>query len=302
MPEGLARVAAPEACARNPGLLPNVRRVVTLFAAAGVAAFGSGDAGWQAAVALVLFVTLGLPHGALDHHVATNHLRLGAPTFYVAYLTLAVVVAVGWFVWPAAAVLGFLLASAWHFGEADVRALPLRPGWMPVVAAARGSMVVGLLAASWPSEVAALLGPWALLPAELPRTWWLPAGAWGLQVAVLGVAFRGGAQRFAVACVDALAVALWLWVADPLLAFIGYFAFWHSLDHLRELGRRLALRPVALAAAVVPYTVLAAAGGAAIVVLGVGVASATVASAALGAVAAVATPHLVLVEGWRRRW
>jgi beta-carotene 15,15'-dioxygenase len=275
------------------------RRWGTLAAAGVVAVLGSGGAGWQAALALALFVTLGLPHGALDHRVGSQELGWSWWFFHGAYVATGLLVAVAWFLWPPLAAVAFLGLSAWHFGEADVRALDVRRGWRPPLILARGALVVGLLASAWPSEVAALLGPWALLPAQTPRTLAAPISLWALNASLLVVAHRGSPARLAQAFLDAAAVAAWLWAAEPLLAFAGYFTVWHSFDHLRLLGERLRLRPSALAAAVIPYTVLAAAGGAAIAAIGLGVGAATSAAAALGAIAAVATPHLVLVELWR---
>jgi Brp/Blh family beta-carotene 15,15'-monooxygenase len=266
----------------------------------GVAAFGSGDIGGQAALALTLFVGLGLPHGALDHRVGTEELRWSPQLFYVAYLAAGLAMAAAWYLLPLASATLFLVLSAWHFGEADVRSLPVQPGWRPALNLARGGLVVGLLAASWPAEVASLLGPWAPVSVTLPRTVALPLVLWTFNVGLMLVAVpRTHRKRVAYAALDAALVAAWLWTAEPLLAFVGYFTAWHSFDHLRLLGARFRLAPSALAAAVVPYTVLATAGGAAIAWIGLGLFSATFAAAALGAVSAVATPHLVLVEIWR---
>jgi Brp/Blh family beta-carotene 15,15'-monooxygenase len=281
-------------------MLDAARRVGTAGTAAAVLALGSGDVGWQAALALTLFVTLGLPHGALDHRVGGQALGWGTIPFHLGYVAAGLAFAALWFVVPALGAAAFLALSAWHFGEAEVRDLPVRTASRPALALARGAMVVALLAASWPAEVAALLGAWSPVPADLPRTIALPVVAWGTNVALTAAAAERGAwPAVGRAALDAGIVAAWLWTAEPLLAFAGYFTAWHSLDHLRVLGVRLRLAPTALAAAVVPYTALAAAGGALIAALGFSVGGAPFAAAALGAIAAVATPHVALVEVWR---
>ena len=74
----------------------------------------------QSLAAAVGIVFFGLPHGAVDTLVAhklkltKNPFRLAG--FLVAYLGLAAVAVAFWLVAPTAALLTFLLISAWHFG------------------------------------------------------------------------------------------------------------------------------------------------------------------------------------------
>lgn len=276
----------------------DARRLGTVAAAGLVAAHGSGDLAWQAAMALTLFVTLGLPHGALDHRVATARVGLGAYQFYVGYIATGLAVAATWYALPHLAGPLFLASSAWHFGEADLRRLRMRHVWRKPLNIIRGASIVAMLALAWPDEVAVLLGPWAVAPAALPRTGWLLASLMMLNVGLMLAVIREPARVRLAASLDVIAVLAWLWAAEPLLAFALYFTVWHSADHLRELAAGMQLRPSTLAAAVVPYTVLAAAGGAVLVALGTRFGSAPVTAAALGAIAAVATPHIALVELW----
>jgi len=75
-------------------------------------------------VLAVLVAVVGLPHGAADHRFARRRLEplLGpawGSVFLLAYVTIAGGVVLGWFVEPAATILVFFLASAWHFGQEE---------------------------------------------------------------------------------------------------------------------------------------------------------------------------------------
>lgn len=241
---------------------------------------------------------IGLPHGAVDHDVAARARSLTGVPFYVAYLGLVLVVGLTWWLAPQVAFLGFLAASAWHFGEGDLRHLaPVRT----LGRVTRGLLVVGVLFSAQPDAVATLLGP-SLAGLMPPAAWSGPIAAslLSLHIAVLlatpGIPF--GRRSRAVA--DAVVVTLWLWCAPPILAFTGYFCLWHSLAHVRTLTREgivQQLFPRAL-----PLTLAASIG----LVVGLQVLFRTVpegavASALLPAIAALAMPHMVLVELWRHR-
>lgn len=276
---------------------------MTAIAVLAVAVFGSGPSGWQAAVTLVGFVVIGLPHGALDHRVGVRAMGLRPAVFYVAYLGFALAVGALWFWWPGPAAVSFLVASAWHFGEADVRHLRARRGMGHAVILSRGALIVGLLALSWPDQVVTLLGPWSPWPVGWSRTVALPAGLWSLHAGVILLGTRSALREVVPVLISGLVLAAWMWMAEPLLAFAGYFLCWHSLDHLDVLRRALRLNTTRLVASVIPYTVAAALGSALVVVLGLNlpVSDGALAGVALGSLAAVASPHLVVVELWRRK-
>lgn len=85
----------------------------------------------QAAIGLTVFLILliGIPHGAIDHvlyencarnlprksgiHIAADHILY----FYWNYLMIMAIWAAVWITIPEAALLSFLVVSAYHFGE-----------------------------------------------------------------------------------------------------------------------------------------------------------------------------------------
>lgn len=67
---------------------------------------------------LMLFL-IGIPHGALDGYGHANGMRL--PKFIFRYSGIMALVLLLWLVSPMIGLLSFILYSAWHFGETDMR-------------------------------------------------------------------------------------------------------------------------------------------------------------------------------------
>jgi len=68
------------------------------------------------------FMTIGLSHGALDHLTKLKKFTIQSISiFTVSYISKAVLYGVIWFITPDIALLGFVLYSAFHFGQADFK-------------------------------------------------------------------------------------------------------------------------------------------------------------------------------------
>ncbi|HAN30047.1 MAG TPA: hypothetical protein DCQ06_00480, partial [Myxococcales bacterium] len=120
------------------------RVVVTATLTTAVLVHGSGAQSLQFALLAFGMMVTGLPHGAVDHRVGVGALGLRPLKFYVAYLAIMATYAGLWFIWPSAGLVGFLVTSAWHFGEGDVRGWRELRGWrVAFVAWTRGILVVG---------------------------------------------------------------------------------------------------------------------------------------------------------------
>lgn len=242
---------------------------------------------------------VGLPHGALDEEVATRRLGMGVAAFYGTYLLTIAAMAGLWFMRPELAFLAFLAASAWHFGEGDLRDLG-DSGGRALPRITRGTLVVGTLFSAQPGAVAELLGPeLSRVVLSGPTAACAPITLAAVHLAAMwslpGVALR----RRWVESFDAVAVMAWLSLAPPVLAFAGYFCVWHSRAHLVTLFER-GFRDGFVRRAL-PLTLASGAGlGAAIVGLQVVAPQLAVAEFLLPVIAALATPHLLLVEAWRR--
>ena len=62
---------------------------------------------------------IGIPHGALDGYGHANGMRL--PKFILRYSGIMAIVLLFWAASPIVGLLAFILYSAWHFGETDMR-------------------------------------------------------------------------------------------------------------------------------------------------------------------------------------
>ena len=276
--------------------------------------FSEASAGVTAGILAVFVALIGLPHGAADHRFARPRLEpvLGMtwlPVFLAGYLAVAVLVACGWFVAPATTVVGFFLASAWHFGQEEPR-FPFRPrGLRPVFRFARGGLVIWTPLVFHARDVAAILGlaapggsgpaiqhavsllticAWIMLP--------LAAAAWTLQG--LAASRRTGRRRRVLLADNTLVASLVVLfaVVSPLVSFPVYFCGWHSARGLERLRRELGESWSELARSLAPLTVgaIALVGLAAWFVLGGAGLNGTLIRATFVGLSAVAVPHLLL--------
>jgi Brp/Blh family beta-carotene 15,15'-monooxygenase len=276
--------------------------------------FSQAAAGVTAGVLFVLVALIGLPHGAADHRFARPRLEpvlgmMWLPVFLAGYLTVAVLVVCGWFVAPAATVVAFFLASAWHFGHEEPR-LPVGPrGLRPLFRFARGGLVIWTPLVFQARDVATILGltapggsgpaiqqaislltacSWIMLP--------LAAAAWTLQG--LAACKSTGRRRRVLLADNALVASLVVLfaVASPLVSFPVYFCGWHSARGLERLRRELGESWPELVRSLAPLTVgaIALIGLAAWLVLGGASWNATLIRSTFVGLSAVAVPHLLL--------
>lgn len=267
-----------------------------------------------AGILAALVAVVGLPHGAADHRYARPRLEpvLGAawlPVFLVGYLAIAAGFVWGWFVAPAATIVIFFLASAWHFGQEEPR-LPVGPRPLrSVFQFARGGLVIWVPLVFHAGEVAAILGiaaPGGSGPAItraiglLTACSWImlaiAAAAWVLQILAAG---RGTGRIRRVLLADSAVVAslvVLFAVASPLVSFLVYFCAWHSARGLKRLRVELGESWPDLAMSLAPLTVgaIALTGLAAWFVLGGTGWSDTLIRATFVGLSAVAMPHLLL--------
>lgn len=247
------------------------------------------------AIASMLIMLLGAPHGALDVAIASRrrplNTTLSRAVFIMQYLGLAALVVIMWWLVPGVSLAAFLLVSAYHFGG----------DWMP--AQRHGSRaILGLAVLSATSLlhvgqveiIFSLLAPTAQA-ATVAKMMAIAApiviAAAGLVVTNLAVHRVDVAFEFSVV----LAAAVLL---PPITFFVTYFCLLHSIRHIFEVRSELPeLTPRRLIRAGWPYAVLAVFGslfGAAIF-SHVDVGPALLASVFV-TLAALTVPHIVLVD------
>lgn len=71
---------------------------------------------------IIGMICVGLPHGAVDHLIESKTWDYKkAPRFIGQYILLIVFMGIVWLLAPTLALIAFLVYSAWHFGQADIR-------------------------------------------------------------------------------------------------------------------------------------------------------------------------------------
>ena len=73
----------------------------------------------QQAIAISVALLLGIPHGAIDHVLFSENSRMSLQRFVILYLVTIGMTVFLWLVFPAASFVGFLLLSAYHFGQSQ---------------------------------------------------------------------------------------------------------------------------------------------------------------------------------------
>lgn len=184
-------------------------------------------------IMIVGLLSIGLPHGALDHlYSVPNRLRI--PWCFIGvYLGLGLLLLVVWYFLPYLALIIFLAYTAWHFGQADFEIWKLRSGVSSFV---WGVLVLLLILGSHGVETIQILSEMGI---EIPNylyfsfdisqnTTWL--------LFVLGLLWLFNIWFFSRIIETLIVLILGAWL--PLLpAFACYFLFQHSLhgwQHLRQ--------------------------------------------------------------------
>ncbi len=198
---------------------------------------------------------IGIPHGATDDHIfyaaglETWLPRQRKAFFYGAYLLAAGFYMVLWWLWPIAALSLFLLLSIYHFGQSHLFYLPKPANSFPerVFYVTWGTYVLGAILLFHYEEAYAvietLIGT-SPIPETTVSNWALPVV---LALFAINVLFFGfywlkkqiSGKRFLLETSNLVVLGLLAFVAPLFLAFITYWALWHSLNSVIEIRKFL---------------------------------------------------------------
>jgi Brp/Blh family beta-carotene 15,15'-monooxygenase len=240
------------AAAEIPAAWQRGHRLAGLALTAGLLAVGLWGTPGMTVQLVVLALTvavLGLPHGAVDHLQARDLLaaRMGGAwpaVFAGLYVGAALLVIAAWALAPPVLLVAFLALAILHFGAEDVeqdRLLPTRAGRL-AEGLLRGAIPVAgpvLFHPSSTGQLFSLLTPGTSLEtifgvlqaAALPATVLLS----GASLLMVWAAWRNRGLLAA----ELGALLLLVAVLPPLLAFAGYFCFWHAPRHSLSVIARL---------------------------------------------------------------
>jgi Brp/Blh family beta-carotene 15,15'-monooxygenase len=185
----------------------------------------------QVALLTGAVVILGLPHGALDPWIAKRaglyRRAVGLAGFNLAYLALASLVVVVWWLSPGPTLGFFLLLSAWHFSDDWQQRMP---AWQRLVAA---TALLGMPAFFNPEGVAEIFvilsGTGAVVVADILKV--VGGAALGGLALVMAMAYRQNQRSVLIELGVLLVLAA---TVPPLIYFTVYFCLLHSPRHLRS--------------------------------------------------------------------
>ena len=197
-------------------------------------------------ILLLSVFIIGIPHGAIDHIMATELYGLKNSLkdhllFYASYLFIMLIIAVLWVFTPVAGMILFLLISIYHFGQADMEDFlnPKAPRYIWYTL--RGFLIIGLIVFSAPSTTYPIIAeairmdlagfqqimPDALLSVVALLSIYALFVVWGV--------FQNHFQRNLRFVSDSILLAGLILTAGPLIGFAVYFALWHSIGHVNEM-------------------------------------------------------------------
>jgi Brp/Blh family beta-carotene 15,15'-monooxygenase len=201
-------------------------------------------------IMIVGLLSIGLPHGALDHLYSVSNQRRIPWRFIGVYLGLGLLLLVVWYFLPHLALFLFLAYTAWHFGQADFEIWKLGSG---VKSFFWGLIVLALILGSHWTETSQILIEMGI---SLPQskdflgsfsensTWVL------LFLVLLSLPIQIDSRvKETLFC---LSIGAWL----PLLpAFACYFVFQHSLHGWQHLREKMKLSHRSMWLQALPFTV-----------------------------------------------
>jgi beta-carotene 15,15'-dioxygenase len=249
---------------------------------------------WPGLAAALLLIA-GLPHGALDIELLINSaddpVHFSVTASIILYVSLALSVALLWWLLPTAALIGLLLLSAYHFGG-DWSGLE-RVGERVLV----GATLLSAPALAHQSSVAIIFS-W-LIPADAAS---VVAGAmhWASLPLLLSAAALTCIRwhQIRAQCEEIIVVAFVAMVLQPLTFFVIYFCALHSMRHLADVRRTLSnLRGRTLVLRGAPYaaTAMACCWVGSVFFSSVPTGAAFLSSVFVG-LAALTVPHMLLCE------
>lgn len=189
----------------------------------------------------------GIPHGAVDHLLAGQPQSM--PRFIAYYLSVMLLVLVLWWILPALGLTGFLLYSAWHFGQTDFQHWGRPPGGRSLL---YGSALLLFLLSSHPTAFNYYLQALAVPVPALPYA--VLAGGSAILL-LLGLTWIPRQHRPSYAFTLLILFAA---TALPLLLAFGfYFIGLHSARGWQHLTSRLALSNRQLLRKALPFSAAA---------------------------------------------
>ncbi|OYU97377.1 MAG: hypothetical protein CFE21_03545 [Bacteroidetes bacterium B1(2017)] len=192
---------------------------------------------------------VGIPHGAVDHLLETgNFKKRVTPRFVMNYLGLAFLNLLVWLIFPIGAVVLFVLYSAWHFGQTDIKEWELKKA-NRIKISSWGILLLGIILLGHLAETNRILDHMKVIEIPLPYSL-------GKQISVLlallGIVWARHEKSWRM-----LLSSLMLLVSIelPLITSFGlYFLGQHSINGWSHLKQGMKANNISLYYMALPFT------------------------------------------------
>lgn len=197
-------------------------------------------------ILLLSVFIIGIPHGAIDHIMATELYGLKNSLkdhllFYASYLFIMLIIAVLWIYTPVAGMILFLLISIYHFGQADMEDFlnSSAPSYLWYIL--RGFLIIGLIVFSNPSATYPIISE-AMRMDLMAFEDFMPDASLSVLILIslyaaftIWAIFKKHFQQNLRFVADSTLIAGLIIITGPLIGFAIYFALWHSIGHVNEM-------------------------------------------------------------------
>jgi Brp/Blh family beta-carotene 15,15'-monooxygenase len=190
---------------------------------------------WQWGFFLLVIITVGLPHGALDFLVAgEGKSKAKLSTFLFFYISQSLAFLLLWF-WPIAAASLFVLLSAYHFGETDLQEFSPHPWLKHSSIVCYGLATLTALLFAHYSELIALIPDIDGQVSRYGALTWLKENYLTIYLLLMATSIvfllqQKNIDRSQLATLLLLGIPQILIFTLPFLAgFTYYFGIWHSI-------------------------------------------------------------------------
>lgn len=212
--------------------VPTRNHTTIVYPLTAIMAIGLGFMPTDIAILLagILIALLGIPHGSLDLHLmSTRAQRLRELAIYIVCIALVLGI---WLVQPTLMLALFLINSAWHFGDCDIRSTTRIK---PLLALVYGTSILIVLIDLHDPSVGRILQ--TLLGYSVDTSMVAQYGLIRLVAAalVIGVPLVGSDTQPARSVIHSMLILAVSLLAPSLIAFAWYFVVVHSWSSMNAL-------------------------------------------------------------------
>lgn len=247
--------------------IENSGKILGVFIALAYLIFFQGNETFEWVLIGLVLVTVGIPHGSLDHlltHPRIN--RKNLIRFVLKYLAIIFVYLLIWILLPIPALIAFVVMSAYHFGQSHFIRTPLTY-YKKATYFFTGFFYLSVIFWGSFDETDKILAGIVTIATFKSFGWYIISGSFLISNFLF---FRNRSGKWLFFAAEMIGLGLLLYQLPLLVAFIIYFGFWHALPSMSEEFQSLKKhfgknKLKSFIARMIPFTTLSLAGMALII-------------------------------------